>query len=52
MRLLLIWLLGVPTLVVAMATVSQTVGCRNDHAGQSGQASSRCLVLASIVRAR
>ena len=52
MRLLLIWLLGVPALVVAMATVSQTVGCRNYNAGQSGQGSSRCLVLASIARTR
>lgn len=52
MRLLLTWLLGVPALVVAMTLVSQAVGCRNLQAGQSGQASSRCVVLAPSTRVR
>lgn len=52
MRLLLTWLLGVPALVVAMAIASQVVGCRSYQAGQSNQANSRCLFLATSTRAR
>lgn len=52
MRLLLTWLLGVPALVVAMAFASQVVGCRSYQAGQSGQATSRCVVLAPSTLAR
>jgi hypothetical protein len=52
MRLLLLWLLGVPALVVAMAIASQVVGCRNNHADPPGQAGGRCSVLVSSTLAR
>ncbi len=44
MRLLWIWLLGVPAMVVSMVIVSQAVSCQKSHASLNNPSNSRCLV--------